>query len=153
MFIFICICIFIYTHTYIHIYEYTYLYIFIYAYIGFFIQIGDMPHWIRWISYLIPTKYSFDGYLYMIFHGQTFFVSGSDEMYISGDEVLSKLFGQEVCIYVWMYNCMLCINIYIYKYTYTYIYIYIYMRCFFLVMKCYPSYLDRRYGCIIACYV
>lgn len=63
---------------------------------GFFIKISDMPRWISWISYIIPTKYSFDGYLYMIFHSQSFFISGSDEMsFITGDEVLSKLFGQE----------------------------------------------------------
>jgi hypothetical protein len=46
--------------------------------------------------YVYEDKYSFDGYLCMIFHAQTFFISGSDELFISGDELLLKLFGQEV---------------------------------------------------------
>jgi hypothetical protein len=63
---------------------------------GFFISVPDLVHWIRWISYLIPTKYSFDGYVHMIYHGQTFLVSGSDNMFITGDQVLKSVFRQEV---------------------------------------------------------
>ena len=58
---------------------------------GCFIKIGDMPEWIRWISYITPTKYSFDGYLYVVFHGQTF--HRSDNVEISGDVILGELFG------------------------------------------------------------
>ena len=60
---------------------------------GFFIKIGDMPAWIRWIPYIIPTKYSFDGYLHMIFHGQTFCLSGTEIM-VPGDTILNRLYGQ-----------------------------------------------------------
>ena len=60
---------------------------------GFFIKTIDMPEWIRWITFIIPTRYSFDGYLYQIFHSQRFLVTGTANVYLSGDEVLLQLFG------------------------------------------------------------
>jgi hypothetical protein len=67
----------------------------LFLYSGFFIDVPSIAHWIRWLCYLIPTKYSLDGYLHMIFHGQTFLVSGSDNMFITGDQVLKSVYRQE----------------------------------------------------------
>ena len=62
---------------------------------GFFVRVVDMPAWIRWIPYIIPTRYSFEGYSYMIFHSQFFYINGTDpKMYVSGDDVLVQLYGQ-----------------------------------------------------------
>ena len=66
----------------------------LFLFAGFFIKIGDMPAWIRWITYIIPTKYSFDGYLHVVFHGQTFRLTGTDMM-VPGDLILSRLYGSE----------------------------------------------------------
>jgi ABC-type multidrug transport system ATPase subunit/ABC-type multidrug transport system permease subunit len=68
-------------------------YLFLFA--GFFVKVSDMPTWISWISYIAPTKYSFDGYLYEIFHSQEFFITGiSPKVYLSGDYLLKELFTQ-----------------------------------------------------------
>jgi ABC-type multidrug transport system ATPase subunit/ABC-type multidrug transport system permease subunit len=67
----------------------------LFLFAGFFIKVSDMPAWIRWISFITPTKYSFDGYLFQIFHSQSFSVSGSSpEAFMSGDTVLETLFAQ-----------------------------------------------------------
>ena len=67
----------------------------LFLFAGFLIKVSDMPAWIRWVCYLTPTKYSFDGYLYQIFHSQKFAVSSkfptSD---LSGDFVLKDHFSQ-----------------------------------------------------------
>ena len=71
-------------------------YLFLFA--GFFVRIEDMPRWISWISYLAPTKYSFDGYLHVVFQYQTFLVSGSSpRMYISGGHLLDSRFNRRDC--------------------------------------------------------
>mmetsp|Transcript_9118 Transcript_9118/g.9175 ORF Transcript_9118/g.9175 Transcript_9118/m.9175 type:complete len:1301 (+) Transcript_9118:45-3947(+) len=67
----------------------------LFLYAGFFIQVKDMPLWIGWVCFMIPTKYSYDGYLYMIFHSQTFDVSFSNGLKMSGDEVLWQIYGQK----------------------------------------------------------
>ena len=68
-------------------------YLFLFA--GFFVKVSDMPTWISWISYIAPTKYSFDGYLYEVFHSQNFLISGSSPpAYLSGDYLLKELFTQ-----------------------------------------------------------
>ena len=67
----------------------------LFLFAGFFIKVSDMPAWIRWISFITPTKYSFDGYLFQIFHSQSFTVTGtSPEQFMSGDLVLDTLFAQ-----------------------------------------------------------
>lgn len=66
----------------------------LFLFAGFFVKVSDMPHWVRWISYITPTKYSFDGYLYQIFHSQSFSVSGTPN-FVSGDYLLENLFTQK----------------------------------------------------------
>ena len=66
---------------------------YLFLFTGFFITVNDMPAWIRWISYLTPTKYSYDGYLYQIFHSQDFRVSGNPNSF-SGDQALELFFAQ-----------------------------------------------------------
>lgn len=62
---------------------------------GFFLKVTDMPAWIRWISYVTPTKYSFDGYTYQIFHGQSFLITGSSpKVIVDGDYILQFYFKQ-----------------------------------------------------------
>ena len=71
-------------------------YLFLFA--GFFVKIEEMPRWISWISYLAPTKYSFNGYLQVVFKYQTFLVSGSSpRTYISGDDLLNSQFNRRDC--------------------------------------------------------
>ena len=64
-------------------------YLFLFS--GFFIIVSDMPVWISWISYITPTRYSFDGYLWQIYSTQTFDVSGSTAT-ITGKQILSTIF-------------------------------------------------------------
>eukprot|EP01041_Mallomonas_annulata_P005158 gene5158-10306_t len=61
---------------------------------GFFIEVKNEPDWISWLSYIVPTKYSFDGLLYEIFHSQNFEIPNTGGQYLPGDVVLSTLFGQ-----------------------------------------------------------
>ena len=62
---------------------------------GFFLKVIDMPHWVRWISYITPTKYSFDGYIYEIFHSQSFSITGtSPKVVVTGDLILDFYFKQ-----------------------------------------------------------
>ena len=71
-------------------------YLFLFA--DFFARIEDMPRWISWISYLAPTKYSYDGYLHVVFQYQTFLVSGSSpRMYVSGSDLLDSRFNRRDC--------------------------------------------------------
>lgn len=60
---------------------------------GFFVQVSDIPAWVSWISYIIGTKYSFDGYLYQVFHSETFDISGFPGRTIDGDDILDNAFG------------------------------------------------------------
>jgi ABC-type multidrug transport system ATPase subunit/ABC-type multidrug transport system permease subunit len=67
----------------------------LFLFAGFFIKVSDMPAWIRWVCYVTPTKYSFDGYLYQIFHSQEFAVSSSSTTsFMSGNFVLKEHFSQ-----------------------------------------------------------
>ena len=67
----------------------------LFLFAGFLIKVSDMPAWIRWVCYVTPTKYSFDGYLYQIFHSQKFAISDkSPTTYLSGEFVLKDHFAQ-----------------------------------------------------------
>lgn len=61
---------------------------------GFFIQVNEMPIWIRWMGYAVPTKYSFDGYVRQMFHNQEFTV-GSTGFKISGEYVLENFYDNQ----------------------------------------------------------
>lgn len=67
-------------------------YLFLFS--GFFVKVVDMPAWISWISYIVPTKYSFDGYVYQIFHSQTFDINGQPGATMTGDQILDQIFSQ-----------------------------------------------------------
>ena len=74
-------------------------YLFLFA--GFFIQVNDMPDWIRWISSITPTKYSFDGYLFQILHNQKFLIQDFPNIaleygeYLYGHKILRDVFRQK----------------------------------------------------------
>jgi ABC-type multidrug transport system ATPase subunit len=71
-------------------------YLFLFA--GFFVKVEEMPRWISWVSYLAPTKYSFDGYLHVIFKDQIFLESGSSPpTYIRGDDLLKHQYNRKGC--------------------------------------------------------
>lgn len=59
-----------------------------YLFSGYFIAVLDMPQWVRWICYLTPTRYSFDGYLHIILDTQRFAVTASPSLKMTGGEVL-----------------------------------------------------------------
>lgn len=65
-------------------------YLFLFS--GFFIIIKDMPAWISWISYITPTMYSFDGYLWQVYSTQTFDVIGYPGYTIDGEDLLSTIY-------------------------------------------------------------
>merc|ERR1712159_309153 len=58
---------------------------------GFFIPVSEMPAGIRWMSYIVPTKYTFDGLLFIIFNDQDFDIQNSDSKY-SGAVILDDSF-------------------------------------------------------------
>lgn len=53
-------------------------YLFLFS--GFFIVAKDMPKAISWVSYICPTRYSFDGYLWQIYSTQDFEISAYPSM-------------------------------------------------------------------------
>ena len=64
---------------------------YLFLFTGFFVSVVDMPVWIRWICYVTPTKYSFDGYLTQVFFTQKFRVSGvTPTTYLTGEYILDK---------------------------------------------------------------
>jgi ABC-type multidrug transport system ATPase subunit len=68
-------------------------YLFLFS--GFFIKVSDLPAWIVWVSFITPTKYSFDGYLEQIYHSQSFRSSIPGVMTsLSGDNILENLYSQ-----------------------------------------------------------
>lgn len=61
---------------------------------GFFIKVNDMPAWIGWMSYIMPTKYSFDGYIHQVFASQDFDVQNFG-FQMSGDTILRDVFDNK----------------------------------------------------------
>lgn len=59
---------------------------------GFFRSVADMPVWISWMSYIMPLKYSFDGFVWEVFSSQTWTVNGTTET-ISGVDLLDQVFS------------------------------------------------------------
>lgn len=65
-------------------------YLFLFS--GFFIAVTDMSPAIQWVSYITPTKYSFDGYLWQIYNNQDFY-NAQFQISISGKTLLDSLYG------------------------------------------------------------
>eukprot|EP00752_Nemacystus_decipiens_P016241 g14521.t1 len=63
----------------------------LFLFAGFFIKPDDMVWPVRWITYFIPTRYAFDGYLRGMFEGQNYSTSFG---IISGEKILESEFGQ-----------------------------------------------------------
>eukprot|EP00903_Cladosiphon_okamuranus_P008855 g8479.t1 len=63
----------------------------LFLFAGFFIKPADMVWGIRWITYFIPTRYAFDGYLRGMFQGQSY---STPFGMISGEHILQSEFGQ-----------------------------------------------------------
>jgi hypothetical protein len=57
---------------------------------GFFIKIVDMPWGVRWMAYMVPTKYLFPGQLFNFFDGETFEDPEGNE--IPGAKLVNDLF-------------------------------------------------------------
>lgn len=61
---------------------------------GFFRSVAEMPVWISWMSYIMPLKYSFDGFVWEVFSTQTWTISGtSPQQTISGVDLLDQVFN------------------------------------------------------------
>jgi hypothetical protein len=58
---------------------------------GFFRRITDIPIWIRWMCYIVPLRWSFDGFIWQIFRTQSFKVTGTPYS-IQGTEILASVF-------------------------------------------------------------
>jgi len=70
---------------------------------GFFIKTPDMPASVRWLSYIIPTRYVLRGQLISVFDGQSYASPGGP---ISGADILSANFNvdaDEVSMWVWWF--------------------------------------------------
>lgn len=62
---------------------------------GYFVKVDDMPVAISWMSWIVPTKYAFQGSLYNVFHGQTYSCSVCGSVTsIEGDSLLINQFDQ-----------------------------------------------------------
>jgi ATP-binding cassette subfamily G (WHITE) protein 2 (SNQ2) len=61
------------------------------SFCGFFRAVSEMPVWISWMSYVLPLRYAFDGYVTQLFQSQLWTVSGTS-MTLTGNEVLSLMF-------------------------------------------------------------
>jgi hypothetical protein len=61
---------------------------------GFFRPVEDVPPAISWMCYVVPLKWSFDGFTWQIFYPQTFLYSGlSPNVYIDGEVILDDFFN------------------------------------------------------------
>lgn len=61
---------------------------------GFFRPVEDIPIAIRWMCYIVPMKWSFDGFTWQIFYPQTFLIDmTSPNQYVDGEDVLDNQFG------------------------------------------------------------
>jgi hypothetical protein len=72
----------------------------LFLFAGFFVQVSEMPVWIRWMCYMIPTKYSYDGYLFMVFNGENFDVMDTGAT-MSGAAILDTVYGQSGNVQPW----------------------------------------------------
>jgi ABC-type multidrug transport system ATPase subunit len=60
---------------------------------GFFRPVADIPIAIRWMCYIVPMKWSFDGFMWQIFHHQEFLVDKTDpNVYVDGTDILDQNF-------------------------------------------------------------
>lgn len=64
-------------------------YLFLFS--GFFVHTDATPVWIGWISYITPTMYSFDGYLWQVFNHQNFDAGSNGS--VSGSYILDTSFN------------------------------------------------------------
>lgn len=61
---------------------------------GFFRPVTDIPAAIRWMCYIVPLKWSFDGFMWQIFRPQTFLVDKTDpNQYVDGVDILEDNFN------------------------------------------------------------
>lgn len=58
---------------------------------GYFIKVGDLPPAVKWIPWLIPSKYALEGSLNNVFSGQDYDIEGGGVM--TGDQILTNVFG------------------------------------------------------------
>ena len=72
----------------------------LFLFAGFFVQVDEMPVWIRWMCYLIPTKYGYDGYLHVVFSGEDFDVMDTGTT-MSGKTILEDVYGQSGDVNAW----------------------------------------------------
>lgn len=68
---------------------------------GFFVKVSAIPPAVRWICYIMPTKYSFDGYVRKIFLNQTFDIDAIPGATMTGSELLSQVFKQDEDLNAW----------------------------------------------------
>ena len=72
----------------------------LFLFAGFFVQVNEMPIWVRWMCYMIPTKYGYDGYLYIVFSGVNFDVMDTGAT-MSGATILDTVYGQSETVQPW----------------------------------------------------
>eukprot|EP00053_Salpingoeca_punica_P015740 m.145601 g.145601 ORF g.145601 m.145601 type:complete len:1425 (-) comp16788_c0_seq2:22-4296(-) len=66
----------------------------LFLFAGYFIRIDDMPPAVRWITWLIPSKYALEGCLDNVFAGQDYSLTGTSSV-VSGDSILESVFGHD----------------------------------------------------------
>ncbi len=59
---------------------------------GFFVATEDIVPGVRWLSYMMPSRYSLNGSLFSLFSGQQFEDSYSPSGFTSGDDILRNYF-------------------------------------------------------------
>jgi len=64
------------------------------AFSGFFRPVDQMPAWISWMCYVVPLRWSFDGFVWQIFVSQDFTVVNSNPpVKVSGETILNNVFN------------------------------------------------------------
>lgn len=64
----------------------------LFLFAGYFIHGSAMPQSVRWITWLVPSRYALDGSLNNVFSGQDYY-NPNTATYISGDTLLKAVFG------------------------------------------------------------
>jgi ABC-type multidrug transport system ATPase subunit len=65
----------------------------LFLFAGYFVLVENIPPSVRWLTWLIPSRYALEGSLDNVFSGQDYELPGSGS--VTGDNLLSSVFGHD----------------------------------------------------------
>eukprot|EP01041_Mallomonas_annulata_P009437 gene9437-19601_t len=92
---------------------------------GFYTPAIRMAEWVGWLCYIMPTKYGFDGYLAMVYKGQSYELSQSLIVgsTMSGEDILTQLFNQQLDVQPWFMFLVLMAFVVLFRLMYYFLFV------------------------------